>query len=80
MMATISASEVSAHLTEILSRVAHGEEFTIVQQDQPVARLVPVDLQERLEREQAIDQLMKFSASRTLGPLKLKDLIAEGRL
>jgi prevent-host-death family protein len=54
-MATASISETKAKLSALLDRVKAGEEVTITDRGQPVARIVPipateVDWDERLER------------------------------
>ena len=41
-MAAIAASDLRNHLAEVLRRVAAGEEFEVVHDDQPVAMLIPV--------------------------------------
>lgn len=54
-MTTASISEAKAKLSALLDRVKAGEEVTITDRGQPVARIVPipatgVDWDERLER------------------------------
>ena len=40
-MDTVSLADAKAHLSELLDRVAGGEEIRITRRDKPVARLVP---------------------------------------
>jgi prevent-host-death family protein len=54
-MTTASISEAKAKLSALLNRVKAGEEVTITDRGQPIARIVPipvteVDWDERLER------------------------------
>lgn len=42
MSATITLEEAQAHLTELVSTLAPGEEVVITVNEQPVARLLPV--------------------------------------
>ena len=78
-MVSIGAFEAKTHLAALLDRVARGEEFTITKHGTPVARLVPVAGTKGEDRLSAIDALKAFSRGQTLGPLKARDLIAEGR-
>jgi len=44
MIETVSAAEAKTHLSELLSRVAHGKERIVIERrGKPVAALVPVD-------------------------------------
>ncbi len=78
-MVSIGAFEAKTHLATLLDRVARGEEITITKHGTPVARLVPVPGVRREDRLAAISALKNFSRGQTLGPLKARDLIAEGR-
>ena len=42
MSATITLEEAQAHLAELISKLAPGEEVVITENQQPVARLLPV--------------------------------------
>ena len=46
-MTTVGVHEAKTHLSELLRRVAGGEEIVIVNGREPVARLVPVSPPER---------------------------------
>ncbi|MGE0822250.1 MAG: type II toxin-antitoxin system Phd/YefM family antitoxin [Candidatus Binatia bacterium] len=43
MSATVTIEEAQAHLAELVSKLAPGEEIVITDNQQPVARLLPVD-------------------------------------
>ena len=77
---TVGAYEAKTHFSELLGRVEAGEEVTITRHGAPVARLVPVKRKTtREERAAAIEAMRKLAAGQTLGGLKIKDLINEGR-
>jgi prevent-host-death family protein len=78
--ATIGAYEAKTHLSELLERVEAGQEITITKHGTPVAKLVPVKKgASREERAAAIERIQKLSSGLSLGGLKIKDLIREGR-
>ena len=43
MSATVTIEEAQAHLAELVSQLAPGEEIIITDKQQPVARLLPVE-------------------------------------
>ncbi|WP_275790235.1 type II toxin-antitoxin system Phd/YefM family antitoxin [Pararhizobium gei] len=49
MTRTVKVAEAKTHLSELLTKVEAGEEIIISRGDTPVARLVPIDDQERRE-------------------------------
>jgi prevent-host-death family protein len=77
---TVGAYEAKTHLSELLEKVEAGEEITITKHGAPVAKLVPVKKELRPEeRVAAIDRIQKLATGLSLGGLKVKDLISEGR-
>ena len=42
-MDSVGAFDAKTHLSELLERVARGEEITITRRGRPIARLVPVE-------------------------------------
>lgn len=46
-MATVNTHEAKTHLSQLLARVAAGEEIIIARGGEPVARLVPIERQAR---------------------------------
>jgi prevent-host-death family protein len=77
---TIGAYEAKTHLSELLEKVEAGEEITITKHGVPVAKLVPVRREASVEqRAAAIGRIQKLSAGLSLGGLKIRDLINEGR-
>ena len=78
-MNTIGTFEAKTHLTRLLDRVAAGEQITITRHGTPIARLVPVKPGSARQIRETIAKLKDFSKGQTLGVLKIKDLINEGR-
>lgn len=78
-MATVGAYEAKTHLSELLERVARGEEITITKHGRPVAVLAPVGRRGVPNTRTAVEQLRRFGDGRTLGDLSLRDMIEEGR-
>lgn len=77
---TVGAYDAKTHFSELLEKVAAGEEITITRHGTPVARLVPVKKKYTPdERRAAIERIKKLSAGLSLGGLKIRDLINEGR-
>jgi prevent-host-death family protein len=76
----VGAYHAKTHFSELLEKVEAGEEITITKHGTPVARLVPVTkTYTTQQRRAAIARWMERSKQLTLGGLKVRDLIAEGR-
>lgn len=78
-MTTIGTFEAKTHLASLLDRVLAGEQITITRHGTPIARLVPMQPTGPNRVREAIAKLKQFSKGQTLGGLKVKDLINEGR-
>lgn len=79
-MATVGAYEAKTHFSELLERAANGEEITITRRGETVAKLVPAKPRySKEEIEAACRRMDERAASMSLGGLKIKDLINEGR-
>jgi prevent-host-death family protein len=77
----IGAFEAKNKLGTLLDWVEHGEEVLITRRGKAVARLVPVNGGfDREKARQAAENIIARSKGVTLGGLKIKDLINEGRL
>ncbi len=77
---TIGAYHAKAHFSALLERVERGEEVTITRHGLPVARLVPMKRSTTpAQRRVAIEAMRKLATGNTLGGLRIKDLINEGR-
>jgi prevent-host-death family protein len=80
-MREIGAFEAKNKLGQLLDRVEAGEEITITRRGRVVARLMPP--RPSVDREQARSAaaaIRAMSKGVTLGGLKIKDMISEGRL
>lgn len=79
-METIGSFEAKTHLSQLLERVAGGEEFTITRHGKPVARLVPVaSAKPRPDVRAAVEAMKAFRKGRSLGGLSIREMIEEGR-
>jgi prevent-host-death family protein len=77
---TVGAYEAKTHFSELLEQVENGKEITITRHGTPVAKLTPVKKQiTPEERREAICRWREMSKGITLGGLKIRDLIDEGR-
>ena len=79
--AFVGTFHAKTHFSQLLERVAKGEEITITKHDRPVARLVPA---ERPSREHLATIFRQMDALRQSLPKSkdkgtLKDLINHGR-
>ncbi len=77
---TVGAYEAKTRLSQLLERVAAGEEITITRHGQPIARLVPALQGHSIEeRREAIRRMKQLASRNRLDGLRIQDLIAEGR-
>lgn len=80
-MKEVGAFEAKNRLGTLLDWVERGEEVVITRRGKPVARLVPSHPSvNRNEARAAAASIREMSRGVTLGGLKIKDLINEGRL
>jgi prevent-host-death family protein len=76
----VGAFDAKTRFSELLEQVESGREFTITKHGAPIARLVPIERKPSVaERRQAIERIQKLSRGLSLGGLKIRDLINEGR-
>ncbi len=77
-MTEVGSYEAKTHLSELLARVAKGEQIVITKHGTPIAFLLPAGRQKSSASDviQGIKELRKGIKSRGH---RLKDLIAEGR-
>jgi prevent-host-death family protein len=80
-MREIGAFEAKSRLGQLLDWVEAGEEVVITRRGKIVARMVPPNtgLVERDRAQVAAGRIREMRRGVTLGDLRLKDLIAEGR-
>jgi prevent-host-death family protein len=76
----VGAYKAKTHLSELLEKVGAGEEITITKHGAPVAKLVPIKKAANAEeRVAAIERIQMLGRGLSLGGLKIKDLVREGR-
>lgn len=78
MTRTVKVADAKTHLSELLTKVDAGEEIIFARGDTPVARLVPIDDQER--RENLIRLIRRERAQNK--PVSLEEILQwrdEGR-
>jgi prevent-host-death family protein len=79
-MREIGAFEAKNKLGTLLDWVENGEEVLITRRGKAVARLVPAEPGfDRAKARRAADGLLDARRGITLGGLKIKDLVNEGR-
>lgn len=79
-MREIGAFEAKNRLGTLLDWVEQGEEVVITRRGKPVARLVPnAPAHNREDARAAVARIKEMRKGVTLGGLKIKDLINEGR-
>lgn len=77
---TIGADDAKTRFSKLLQHVEAGNEITITRHGIAVARLVPVQHKTTdARRRAAILAWQKSAKGLTLSPLKMRDLINEGR-
>jgi prevent-host-death family protein len=76
----VGAYDAKTHFSELLERVAAGEQITITRHGTPVARLVPVQpIYSEEQRRAAVVAMRQLASRNRLGGLSVKTLVAEGR-
>jgi prevent-host-death family protein len=79
-MREIGAFEAKNKFGHLLDEVEHGEEIVITRRGKAVAKLIPAEPGfDREKARRAVAGILELSKSVTLGGLKIKDLIDEGR-
>ena len=79
-MHEIGAFEAKNRLGSLLDRVERGEEIIITRRGKPVAKLVPpAGGFDREKARRAAAGLVEVSRGLSLGSVKIKDLVEEGR-
>jgi prevent-host-death family protein len=79
-MRKVGAFEAKNKLGELLDLVENGEEVLITRHGKEVARLVPPNARfNQSEAREAAQRIREMSRGVSLGGLRIKDLIEEGR-
>jgi prevent-host-death family protein len=76
----VGAYDAKTRFSELLQKVESGEEITITRHGTPIARMVPVKKKHSAEeRREAIKRIQEMQKGLSLGNMKIRDLINEGR-
>ncbi|MBS0264815.1 MAG: type II toxin-antitoxin system prevent-host-death family antitoxin [Planctomycetes bacterium] len=76
----VGACEAKTRLSELLDRVAGGEEITITRHGTAIARLIPVRKTSSVEsRRETVRKMRELACRNQLDGLRVRDLIDEGR-
>ena len=75
----MGAYEAKTHLPQLLEEVAAGLTITITKHGRPVARLVPLVMNDRPEPERVVASLRQARQGIRLKGLSLRELNEEGR-
>lgn len=79
-MREMGAFEVKNKFGQLLDQVEHGDEIVITRRGRAIAKLVPADPGfDRDKARRAVAGILALSKGVTLGGLRIKDLINEGR-
>lgn len=80
-MDSVGAFDAKTHLSELLERVARGEEITITRRGRPIARLVPVAPQGMRDGApgDVVRQLKILREGNRLGRLSIRKMRDAGR-
>lgn len=76
----VGTFEAKNKFTSLLTRVEQGEEFVITRRGKRIARLTPMQRVYDPEKARAAaERIWEMGKTNSLGGLKIKDLINEGR-
>ena len=86
-MATVPAFEAKSKFSELLNRVAAGEEIVITRHEKAVARLIPEGVSALAEVRRAAEGLVELQREIAAGPAggkripwtQIKSFVEEGR-
>ncbi|MCY3802617.1 MAG: type II toxin-antitoxin system prevent-host-death family antitoxin [Chloroflexi bacterium] len=75
-MREIQATEAKSRLAELLRAVEHGETVAITRHGKVVAHLVPADVQDRANRERAVERFRERRAGWRRVPFSTDEILA----
>ena len=78
-MESIGAQEAKTHLTQLLKRVAGGEQITITESCVPVAMLVPPEMSPKMAVHEIFAEIDNIAERNRLDGLSIREMIEEGR-
>lgn len=76
----VTTFDATDRLSALLDEVTRGNEVTITRRGLPIAKLVPIGAGfDREAARRAAEELRRASKRATLGGLRIRDLVDEGR-
>jgi prevent-host-death family protein len=78
-MITAGAYYAKTHFSELLAKVADGEQVQITKHNSPVARLIPEKAPTTEAVAEVINELRKFRMKHHATREEIRDMIREGR-
>ena len=78
-MIKVGAYEAKTHLSKLLNEVTKGERVIITKHGAPIAVLTPAVTKMKKSVAETVEEIQKLRKGRTLGKLKLKEIIEYGR-
>jgi prevent-host-death family protein len=79
-MPQVGAYEAKTRFSQLLDRVAKGEEITITKHGVPVAVLAPVRRRSKKDIQATIAAIKAFRSRHRLDGLSIREMIEEGRM
>lgn len=81
-MKTVAVFEAKSRLSEILTAVEHGEEYTVTKHGAPIARIIPARQVDPVSMAEAEELIARIKASRKgsiLPEEEYREAVEEGR-
>lgn len=81
-MKTVAVFEAKSRLSEILTAVEHGEEYTVTKRGAPIAQIIPVRQVDPASVAEAEELIVRIKASRKgsiLSEEEYREAIEDGR-
>ncbi|MBI3525830.1 MAG: type II toxin-antitoxin system prevent-host-death family antitoxin [Betaproteobacteria bacterium] len=81
-MKTVAVFEAKSRLSEILTAVEHGEEYTVTKHGAPIARIIPARQVDPVSMAEAEELIARIKASRKgsmLSEEEYREAVEEGR-
>jgi prevent-host-death family protein len=82
LMKTVAVFEAKSRLSEILSAVEHGEEYTVTKRGAPIARIIPARQIDPASMAEAQELIVRIKTSRKgsrLSEEEYHEAVEEGR-
>ena len=77
----IGVFEAKTHFSQVMEKVANGSDYIVTRRGKPVAKIIPIQQEQEMSREEVIEQFREF---RKLyrgkpGSFNIREAIDEGR-